>query len=138
MTLDNARNRLFLGAACMLVGGLMLALSGVAAKRAKIADAKADTTKRATGGGGAASVVGGVRHAADAWVAGGGKLSGTGKRRYPRSTNPSITRFSPAWSKATVSLSLSTAMTVPGPNFWWKTRSPGVKGSAGAGRAAVT
>ena len=41
-----------------------------------------------------------------------------------RWTKLSITRFSPAWSKATVSLLPSTARTTPAPNFWWNTLSP--------------
>src|SRR5262249_35678377 len=40
------------------------------------------------------------------------------------STKLSTTRFSPALSKAMVSLLPSTATTLPLPNFWWKTRSP--------------
>ena len=40
------------------------------------------------------------------------------------STKLSTTRFSPALSKRMVSLLPSTAVTLPLPNFWWKTRSP--------------
>src|SRR5579862_2410302 len=46
---------------------------------------------------------------------------------HPRSlvTKASITFFSPACSKSMVSLLSSTSRTVPPPNFWWNTRSPG-------------
>src|SRR5262249_43140732 len=43
------------------------------------------------------------------------------------STKLSTTRFSPALSKAMVSLLPSTTTTLPLPNFWWKTRSPTAK-----------
>ena len=43
---------------------------------------------------------------------------------HPRSTKVSMTFFSPALSKATVSLLPSTMATVPMPNLRWKTRSP--------------
>src|SRR5271167_4909886 len=43
------------------------------------------------------------------------------------STKLSTTRFSPALSNWIVSLLPSIAVTLPLPNFWWKTRSPSVK-----------
>src|SRR5262245_3616995 len=43
---------------------------------------------------------------------------------HTRSTKLSTTRFSPALSNWMVSLLPSMAVTLPLPNFWWKTRSP--------------
>src|ERR1700683_280321 len=47
--------------------------------------------------------------------------------RHNLSTKLSTTRFSPARSNWIVSLLPSMAVTLPLPNFWWKTRSPRVK-----------
>ena len=48
-------------------------------------------------------------------------------RYHTRSTKLSTTRFSPALSNAMVSLLPSMAVTLPLPNFRWKTRSPTAK-----------
>src|SRR5688572_8603152 len=57
-------------------------------------------------------------------VGGGPPLDTVAPGVHAASTKLSTTRFWPALSNSTVSLLPSTAATVPGPNFWWKTRSP--------------
>ena len=52
------------------------------------------------------------------------RTSDEGYRPHTLSTKLSTTRFSPALSNLIVSLLPSTAVTLPLPNFWWKTRSP--------------
>ena len=49
-------------------------------------------------------------------------------RLYTPVTNPSSTFFWPARSKSMVSLLPSMEAMLPLPNFWWKTRSPTLKG----------
>src|ERR1700683_4716020 len=58
--------------------------------------------------------------------------------RHNLSTKLSTTRFSPARSNWIVSLLPSMAVTLPLPNFWWKTRSPSVKAETVPGDCAPT